>query len=103
MLLTATGLAAGGSIPHIDAAALAVFAYICFASCAGYSLWNLLLKYNDLSGLNVIKFAEPLFGSLCAALLLGEDIFQWPYVAALLLVLAGIAACHKKPRARSVQ
>ena len=100
VLLTVSGLAAGGSIPHVDTGALMVFAYICFASCAGYTLWNMLLKYNDLSGLNIIKFAEPLFGSLCAALLLGEDIFQWPYVAALLLVLAGIAATYGLPRAR---
>ncbi len=91
LVLTALGVAMGGNLGVLSAASAAVFIYICFASCAGYVLWNTLLKHNDLSRLSMIKFTEPLFGAICAAVLLGEDVFRQPgYWIAFVLVFLGL-------------
>lgn len=90
VFLLALGLLLGGKIGAIHGASLAIFAYICIASCAGYVLWNLLLKYQSLSRLNTIKFAEPLLSALCAAVLLGEDVLRPGYWVAFGLVILGI-------------
>ena len=88
--LTAAGLLLGGRMGRVTPEALALFGYLCLASCLGYALWNLLLAHNDLSRLNQIKFAEPLFGALCSAVLLGENILRPGYLAAFGCVFAGI-------------
>jgi len=69
---------------------LSCFAYICFASVSAYLTWNILLKYNSLSKLAVIKFAEPLFAVILSGLILNENIFKITYLLALLLILTAI-------------
>lgn len=88
--LTLTGLAMGGCMHFGGLASAGVLGYICLVSCLGYGMWNLLLKHNDLTRLNEIKFAEPLFGALCSALLLGENIFRIEYLAAFAVIALGI-------------
>lgn len=92
------GLALGGRITYVDARAAAVFGYICFASITAYTLWNTLLKYQDISKLSVIKFAEPLFAVIFSGLLLGEDVLRPTYLIALLIILAAILLSHYKRR-----
>lgn len=89
-MLTTAGLLLGGRLGQVTPGALGLFAYLCLASCLGYALWNLLLAHNDLSRLNQIKFAEPLFGALCSAVLLGENILRPGYLIAFGCVFAGI-------------
>ena len=95
--LTAAGLLLGGWLTRFGPDAALIMLYMCFASCAGYGLWNMLLKYNDMSRLNTIKFAETLFGVFCAWLLLGEDIFRPIYLVSLLLLCAGIVIGTGRP------
>lgn len=95
-IMLALGLLLGGRLAMVDLRAALVLLYMCFASCAGYGLWNLLLKYNDMSRLNVIKFAETLFSALCSWVLLGENIFRLSYLISFLLVCAGIMICNMK-------
>ena len=90
MVLCVVGLSFGGRITHIDINAILVFAYICIASVTAYSLWNILIKYNDISKLSVIKFAEPLFAVVFSGLFLGENIFKLSYLIALIIILAAI-------------
>ena len=92
------GLLLGGRLARFDLRAVLVLVYMCFASCAGYGLWNLLLKYNDMSRLNVIKFAETLFSAVCSWALLGENVFRLSYLFSFLLVCAGILICNLKHR-----
>lgn len=89
-VLIVIGLLLGGSFGTINLRALLVLFYICSASCIGYALWNILLKYNSISRLNIMKFSESLFSGLCSWLLLGEDIFSVQYLLAFLLVFCGI-------------
>ncbi len=90
LILLLSGPLTGGSFGRFDLSSVLVMAYTCLASCAGYALWNSLLKYNDMSRMNVIKFAEPLFGGLCSWVLLGENVFRVTYLLSLILVCVGI-------------
>ncbi len=74
---------------------LGVFAYICTASMIGYVLWNYILKTSDLSNMFIIKFAEPLFACIFGAILLNENIFQWQYLIAFVLISVGIVLGNK--------
>lgn len=80
----------GGKITYIDIKALLVFVYICAASISAYLIWNILLKYNSLSKMAVIKFAEPLFAVVLSGLILGENVFKLSYLTALMLILVAI-------------
>ena len=84
------GLCLGGTIEKVDFNAILVLMYICFASSMGYALWNVLLKYNNMSKLNLIKFTEALFSALCSWALLGENIFTVKYLMAFVLVCLGL-------------
>ena len=74
---------------------LGVFAYICTASMIGYVLWNYILKTSDLSNMFIIKFSEPLFACIFGAILLNENIFQWQYLIAFVLISVGIVFGNK--------
>ena len=96
LVLCVVGLALGGRIAHIDIIAVFVFAYICLASITAYSLWNMLIKYNDISKLSVIKFTEPLFAVILSGIFLGENIFKLNYLIALILIFAAILLVNLK-------
>ena len=72
-----------------------VFLYICTASMIGYVLYSYLLKTVSVSRMFIIKFTEPLFACLFGALLLGENIFKWQYLAAFVLISLGILLGNK--------
>ncbi len=88
--LLLAGLAMGGRVVPSGPSSYLLLFYICAASTIAYALWNGLLKYHDLSRLNTIRFAEALFGYVCAWILLGEDIFSFPYLCSFLLLCAAI-------------
>ena len=90
IVLLTLGISLKGSISTVTPKSLGVMAYMCFASCMGYALWNCLLKYNDMSRLTVIKFTESLFSALCSWALLGENIFKLTYLISFVLVCVGI-------------
>ena len=79
---------------------LGVFAYICTASMTGYVLWNYILKTSDLSNMFIIKFAEPLFACVFGAILLHENIFQWQYLIAFILISTGVILGNKTQKER---
>ncbi len=88
--LLVIGISLGGRIGRVTLEGLPIFIYICTASCFGYVLWNMLLKYNNMSRLNLIKFTEALWSALFSWLLLCENIFSIKYLLALILVCAGL-------------
>ena len=90
LCLCAGGLVAGGKLTHLDIKALLVLLYVCAASIGAYSLWNLLIKYNSVSKLSVIKFSEPLFAVILSGLILKEQVWRLNYLLALLIILAAI-------------
>lgn len=90
IVLLIIGLTAGGSFGKFDIMSVLVIIYMCFASSMGYGLWNMLMKHNDMSRLNTIKFTETLFSAVCSWVILGENIFRWEYLVSFLLVCLGI-------------
>ena len=61
-------------------------------------IWNILLKYNSLSKLAVIKFAEPLFAVILSGFILNENVLKMTYFVALVLILAAILIENAKPK-----
>ena len=95
-VMLGAGLILGGSFGKFDLESILVLAYIIAASIAANLIWNTLIKYNDMSSLAVLKSADPLFASAFSGLLLSENIFKLPYLAALLLVVCAIALANAK-------
>jgi len=91
MVLSIIGVVQGGHIILGFDASMCVLLYMCTASIIAYSIWSIVVKSGQLSKLFIIKFAEPLFASLCAAVMLGENIFKIQYLVAFVLISAGIA------------
>ena len=61
-------------------------------------IWNVLIKYNSLSKLSIIKFTEPLFAVIFSGLLLGESIFRLNYLFAFIIILASILISNLTPK-----
>lgn len=97
IILCVSGVLFGGRISHISTNSMFVFAYICITSIVAYLLWNILIKYNDLSKLSVIKFIEPLCAVAFSGALLGEDILKINYLIALITILIAIFLSNANP------
>ena len=68
-----------------------ILAYLSMLSAIAYTIWVILLKYNSMSKVAIFGFVTPVAGSLMSALFLSEnEIFDWRYVVALVLVSIGI-------------
>jgi len=97
LVLLAIGRALGGSMTF-SLATSPVMLGICISSIVSYCLWFTAVRDGALSNLFIIKFAEPAFACIFGALLLGEDILQLQYLAAFILISAGIYIANKKAR-----
>lgn len=90
-IMIIAGAAAGGRIETATAGGIFLLLYMAFISAAAYTLWGLLLKYNNVSRIAVYGFVNPIAGSLLSAVILNEysslGIFT---LVALVLVAAGI-------------
>lgn len=92
LLLAGAGLIGGGRLAGagFGAGEIALVAYLAALSAVAFSVWSVLFKYNPVSAVAPYQFLIPVFGVLLAGLILGENIFAWKNLAALLLVSLGI-------------
>lgn len=92
--MVAVSLVTGGtlSMPESPVAAFSLLSYMAFISACAYTLWTLLMKYNDVSKVAVFGFINPVFGFMLSAVFLGETgtAFSWVGMVSLVLVCAGI-------------
>ncbi|MGN0522056.1 MAG: DMT family transporter [Eubacterium sp.] len=102
IIMALAGSALGGKIKGFNGEALALIVYLAFVSAFAYTLWGILLKYNDVSRVAVFGFMTPVFGCLLSALILQEDFFAsgLKSAAALLLVSLGIFIVNKKRKVK---
>lgn len=91
------GLALGGRLSPTGPTAVGVLLILAFISGAGYVLWALLMKNNPVSRIAVFGLVNPVVNVLLSALLNGEPLFEWKYIAALVLVCVGIWLVNKAP------
>lgn len=100
IIMVVFGLAMGGKITQADFKGIILLIYLAFVSAAAYTLWGILLKYNDVSRVAVFGFMTPVFGCLLSALFLKEEIMQTAFqiILSLLLVCLGIYAVNSKSK-----
>ena len=90
-------LVAGARFRPFTGKALAVLIYLAFISTFAYSLWTILLKYNEVSKVSIYGFLNPVFGVILSALILGEtNEIGLNYIIALVIISIGITIVNKK-------
>ena len=89
-VLLAAGYLSGGVLSGFTWASTALLAYTVLLSSVAFGLWTILLKYNRVGMISVFNFLIPVFGAVLSAIFLGESIFEWKNLIALLLVCSGI-------------
>lgn len=89
-VLGLAGFALGGKFGAFGLEAALLLAYLAALSAAAFALWSVLLKHNPVGSIAIFNCAIPIFGVLLAGLFLGESIFEWKNLAALVLVSVGI-------------
>lgn len=97
LALFVLGTVMGGRLHVQGALAVLVMLYLAFICGAGYILWALLMKNNPVSRIAIFGFVNPVVNVLLSAMLNGEPLFRWQYLAALLFVCVGIWLVNKAP------
>lgn len=100
IVMTVAGLIMGGNVNIIGIKPILVLLYLAFLSAAAYSMWSMLLKYNDVSNVAIFGFMNPMFGFILSAVLLNEssEAFGIRGIGAIILVCAGIFTVNKKEK-----
>ena len=96
VVLSGTQFTIGG---NVTAGGLAIIFYLALVSAVAYTLWSILLAWNDVSKVAIFGFVNPLCSVILSALILGEvkQAFNVGSLMALVLVCAGIYIVnHKK-------
>lgn len=88
--LLAIGWSLGGSLTGFTWGSTVLLVYLALLSSAAFSLWSTLLKHNRVSQITVFNFTVPIFGAALSALFLGEALWEWKNLLALVLVCVGI-------------
>lgn len=98
LLMTGIGGCMGGRIYTMTGTAFLILLYLAFVSAAAYTLWSVLLTYNEVSKVAIYGFVNPLCSILLSAIILGEiaQAFNVGTLSALLLVTGGICIVNWK-------
>lgn len=95
-VMIAASLACGGRIEFSSWQSAAVVTELALVSAGAYTVWGLLLKYNDVSKVAVFGCLTPIFGFLMSALLLDETAaLSWQSISSLALVCLGILTVNR--------
>ena len=97
LALFVLGTALGGHLGSVNPLGILVLLYLAFICGAGYVLWALLMKNNPVSRIAIFGFVNPVVNVLLSAVLNGEPLFRWQYLAALVFVCMGIWLVNKAP------
>lgn len=104
IVLIIIGMIFGGSIStmNVNGKGLLMLGYLAFISAMAYSLWAMLLKYNDVSRVTIFGCMNPIFGVVLSFVLLNENQVLNPLavVIALLLVCIGMLLVNRKKRTK---
>jgi drug/metabolite transporter (DMT)-like permease len=75
--------------------------YLAVLSAVAFTLWSLLLKYNQVGRVTVFNFLVPVFGTALSAICLNENIMELKNLVALVLVCCGIWLVTRLPQVRA--
>lgn len=99
-LLILIGKLMGGKLTASSPEAWPVMAYLAFVAVAAFTMWDILLKNHPVSKVSIFSMANPVFGVLFSALLLGETeaAFRPVTLIALFMVAAGIVLVNRNKK-----
>lgn len=100
ILLLLAGILMGGRIPSFTGKSLLLLFYMGMISAGAFSIWTLLLKYNQVGKVAIFGFMIPVYGCLFSGLFLQETLLKAGNLAALLLVCSGIIIVNYTPKKR---
>ena len=88
----------GGHLDYVTVGGITVVLYLALVSAVAYTLWSVLLAWNDVSKVAIFGFVNPLCSVILSALILGEvkQAFNIGSLVALILVCAGIYIVNAK-------
>ena len=89
-ILVGAGLGMDGHFGRFELDSALLLAYLAVVSAAAFTLWSVLMKHNPVGSVAIFNTLIPVFGVLLSGLVLGESVFEWKNLAALVLVSAGI-------------
>ncbi len=102
IIMTVFALPLGGRFnvqPGGEVTAAALLFYMACISAVAYSIWGLLMKYNDVSKVSIFGPFNPISGVILSAIILGEwSSIGIEVVIALVLVASGILVVNYKKR-----
>ena len=98
LVLIVIGYMTGGTLEVHGFASVAILGYLTLLSSVAFALWSILLKYNRVSMIAPFNFVVPVAGTALSAIFLAENILEWKYVLALILVCSGIWWVNKMPK-----
>lgn len=104
IVLTLIGVGMGGHLGNVTVGGVAIIFYLAMVSAVAYTLWSVLLAWNDVSKVAIFGFVNPLCSVILSALILGEvkQAFNIGSLIALLLVCAGIYIVNCKENERKI-
>ncbi|MEX3021957.1 DMT family transporter [Kluyvera sp. STS39-E] len=98
LALVVGGYLSGGTLTFHGFSSVAILGYLTLLSSVAFALWSILLKYNRVGMIAPFNFLIPVSGSVLSAIFLGENILEWKYAIALVLVCSGIWWVNKIKR-----
>ncbi|BBQ85810.1 TPA: DMT family transporter [Kluyvera ascorbata] len=98
LALVVGGYLSGGTLTFHGLPSVAILGYLTLLSSVAFALWSILLKYNRVGMIAPFNFLIPVSGSVLSAIFLGENILEWKYAIALVLVCSGIWWVNKVKR-----
>lgn len=90
LTLIAAGVALGGTLTPSGPGAVVLLLYLAFVSACAYSVWSVLLSHNPVSRVTVFGFANPVFGTILSAVILGEGALFSPVIVVIALALVSL-------------
>jgi len=96
VLLLITRATGSPTALHFSSASLLVFFYLSFLSAAAFSLWYVLVKYNQLTSMAVYRFLIPVSGTFLSAAILPGESLNWVALVSLALVSLGMVLTTRK-------
>ena len=98
IILTLIGVGMGGHLGNVTAGGILLILYLAMVSAVAYTLWSVLLAWNDVSKVAIFGFVNPLCSVILSALVLGEvhQAFNAGSLIALLLVCVGIYVVNRR-------
>ena len=97
VVLWLLGWGNGGHLHVFNLQSALLLAYLMGLSAVAFAVWGVLLKFNKVSRITVFNFLIPIFGAGLSAVFLGESLWAWKNLVALVLVSVGIWSVTQAP------